>query len=464
MENNNIPPLQSNFEQIKRLNKDGQEYWPSRDLCTALGYSTYQKFTRIINKAISIANNKGLDTAEHFNLMVEMVKLGSGAFRKVENIHLSRMACLIIAENSDSKKPQVQMAREYFKQETPATELINNSLFSNILLYKTKQGETRIEVIFNSETFWMSQKRMADLFGVDVRTINYHLGQIYESGELTKEATIRKFGIVQSEGDRDVERTPMFYNLDAIIAVGYRVNSYQATQFRIWATSVLKEMIVKGFVLDDERLKQGKHFGKDYFDDLLERIREIRASERRYYQKITDVYAECSADYDPKSETTQSFFKMVQNMMHWAVTHQTAAEIIYSRADAEMPHMGLTTWKNAPDGRVKKSDTIVAKNYLSDKEVSALNRLSTAFLDLAELRAERQIISTMADWKKQLDDFLTLYEYDKYNEAGTISAEQAKEKAYAEYDKFRFIQDKEFLSDFDKEIKIWKEKEGYGKD
>ena len=458
MEDNNIPPLQSDFEQIKRLNKDGQAYWPSRDLCTALGYSTYQKFTRIINKAISIANNKGLDTAEHFNLMVEMVKLGSGAFRKVENIHLSRMACLIIAENSDSKKPQVQMAREYFKQETPATELINNSLASNILLYKTKQGETRIEVIFNSETFWMSQKRMADLFGVDVRTINYHLGQIYESGELAKEATIRKIGIVQSEGERDVERTPMFYNLDAIIAVGYRVNSYQATQFRIWATSVLKEMIVKGFVLDDERLKQGKHFGKDYFDDLLERIREIRASERRYYQKITDVYAECSADYDPKAETTQLFFKMVQNMMHWAVTHQTAAEIIYSRADAEMPHMGLTTWKNAPDGRVQKSDTIVAKNYLSDKEVTALNRLSTAFLDVAELSAERQMIMTMADWKKQLDDFLTLYEYDKLDGAGSISAEQAKEKAYAEYDKFRLIQDKDYLSDFDKEIQIWKDK------
>lgn len=429
MEDNNISPLQSDFEQIKKLNNDGQEYWPSRDLGTALGYSTYQKFTRIINKAISIANNKGLDTAEHFNLMVEMVKLGSGAFRKVENIHLSRMACLIIAENSDNKKPQVQMAREYFKQETPVTELINNSLSSNILLYKTKQGETHVEVIFNSETFWMSQKRMADLFGVDVRTINYHLGQIYESGELTKEATIRKIGIVQSEGERDVERTPMFYNLDAIIAVGYRVNSYQATQFRIWATSVLKEMIVKGFVLDDERLKQGKHFGKDYFDDLLERIREIRASERRYYQKITDVYAECSADYDPKAETTQLFFKMVQNMMHWAVSHQTAAEIIYTRADAEMPHMGLTTWKNAPDGRVQKSDTIVAKNYLSDKEVTALNRLSTAFLDVAELRAERRMIMTMADWKKQLDDFLTLYEYDKLDGAGIISAKQAKEKA-----------------------------------
>ena len=464
MEDNNISPLQSDFEQIKKLNNDGQEYWPSRDLGTALGYSTYQKFTRIINKAISIANNKGLDTAEHFNLMVEMVKLGSGAFRKVENIHLSRMACLIIAENSDNKKPQVQMAREYFKQETPVTELINNSLSSNILLYKTKQGETHVEVIFNSETFWMSQKRMADLFGVDVRTINYHLGQIYESGELTKEATIRKIGIVQSEGERDVERTPMFYNLDAIIAVGYRVNSCQATQFRIWATSVLKEMIVKGFVLDDERLKQGKHFGKDYFDDLLERIREIRASERRYYQKITDVYAECSADYDPKAETTQLFFKMVQNMMHWAVSHQTAAEIIYTRADAEMPHMGLTTWKNAPDGRVQKSDTIVAKNYLSDKEVTALNRLSTAFLDVAELRAERRMIMTMADWKKQLDDFLTLYEYDKLDGAGIISAKQAKEKAYAEYDKFRLIQDKDYLSDFDKEIQIWKDKGLFGND
>lgn len=464
MEDNNIPPLQSDFEQIKRLNKDGQEYWLSRDLCTALGYSTYQKFTRIINKAISIANNKGLDTTEHFNLMVEMVKLGSGAFRKVENIHLSRMACLIIAENSDGRKPQVQMAREYFKQKTPSNELINNSLSSSILLYKTKQGETRVEVIFNSETFWMSQKRMADLFGVDVRTINYHLGQIYESRELTKEATIRKIGIVQSEGERDVERTPMFYNLDVIIAVGYRINSYQATQFRIWATSVLKEMIVKGFVLDDERLKQGKHFGKDYFDDLLERIREIRASERRYYQKITDVYAECSADYDPKAETTQLFFKMVQNMMHLAVTHQTAAEIIYSRADAEMPHMGLTTWKNAPDGRVQKSDTIVAKNYLSDKEVSALNRLSTAFLDVAELRAERQIIMTMADWKKQLDDFLTLYEYDKLDGAGSISAEQAKEKAYAEYNEFRLIQDKDYLSDFDKEIQIWKDKGLFGND
>lgn len=455
---NNISPMRSDFEQIKKRREDGQEYWTSRELCTALGYSTYQKFTRILNKAITVANAKGLSMTDHFNQTVEMVKLGSGTFRKVENMHLSRIACLVIAENADGKKPQVQMAREYFAQVVSTTELMVNHLSSNILLYKTRQGEARVEVVFNNETFWMSQKRMAILYGVEVPTINYHLSQIYESGELTEQATIRKIPIVQMEGNREVNRPQMLYNLDAIIAVGYRVNSYQATQFRIWATSVLKEMIVKGFVLDDERLKQGKHFGKDYFDDLLERIREIRASERRYYQKITDIYAECSADYDPKAETTQLFFKMVQNMMHRAITHQTAAEIIYTRADAEMPHMGLTTWKNAPDGRVQKSDTIVAKNYLSDKEVDTLNRLSSAFLDMAELRAERQIVSTMADWKKQLDDFLTVYGYDKLDDAGIVSAEQAKEKAYAEYDKFRVIQDREYLSDFDKEMKKWKER------
>jgi hypothetical protein len=355
------------------------------------------------------------------------------------------------------QKPQVQTARQYFKEQTPATVLIESQVSSRILLYKTNQGEARIEVVFNSETFWLSQKRMADLYGVDVRTVSYHLSQIYESGELKEEATIRKIGIVQMEGEREVNRPQMLYNLDAIIAVGYRVNSYQATQFRIWATAVLKEMIIKGFVLDDERLKQGKHFGKDYFDDLLERIREIRTSERRYYQKITDVYAECSADYDAKAETTKLFFKMVQNMMHWAVTHQTAAEIIYTRADAEMPHMGLTSWKNAPNGRVQKSDTIIAKNYLSDKEVTSLNRLSNAFLDVAEDRADRQLIMTMADWKKELERFLGYYRYDILENAGTVSAEEAKEKAYAEYDKFRIVQDREYLSDFDQEIKKWRE-------
>ena len=457
-EHNNISRMQSDFEQIKKQSEDGKEYWTSRELCSAMGYSTYQKFSRILDKAIEIAKSRGMNMNDHFNQTVEMVKLGSNTYRKVENFHLSRMACMIITENADSKKLLVQVARDYFKQQIQTSELIYNHLSSNILIYKTPQNKVHVEVVFNSETFWMSQKKMGELYGVDTRTINYHLQQIYESGELQQETTIRKIGIVQIEGNREVNRPQMFYNLDVIIAVGYRVNSYQATQFRIWATSVLKEYLIKGFVLDDERLKQGKHFGKDYFDDLLERIREIRTSERRYYQKITDIYAECSADYDSKSEITQHFFKMVQNMMHWAVTHQTAAEIIYTRADAEMPHMGLTTWKNAPDGRVQKSDSVIAKNYLSDKEVSQLDRLSNAFLDLAEIRAERHLITTMSDWKNRLDNFLSMNDYEVLQNAGSISTEEAKEKAYAEYDKFKLIQDKEYLSDFDKEIRNWKDR------
>ncbi len=446
--------MQSDFEQIKKSTEKGKEYWSARELAKALGYSTWQKFSRVLNKALTVAQNRGMDMGEHFNQVVEMVKLGSGTFREVENFHLSRLACLIIAENADGKKPQVQMARIYFKEQASTLELVENQISSRVLIYKTNQGETRIDVLFNGNTFWLTQKRMADLYDVDVSTINYHLGNIFETGELKKEAVIRKIPITAADG-KDYDT--MMYNLDAIIAVGYRVNSYKATQFRIWATEVLREFIIKGFVLDDERLKQGKQFGQDYFDDLLERIREIRTSERRYYQKITDVYAECSADYDSKSETTQLFFKMVQNMMHWAVTHHTAAEIIYNRADAEQPHMGLTTWKNAPDGRVQKSDTIVAKNYLSDKEVTALNRISNAFLDLAEDRADRQLLTTMAEWKEQLERFLGTYNYEVLEGTGAISADEAKEKAYSEYDKFRLIQDREYLSDFDKEIKSWKQ-------
>ena len=453
-EQQNIQPMQSDFERIRKETADGKEYWSAREFNNVMGYSTWQKFNRVLNKALQVAQSRGMNIREHFNQTVEMVKLGSGTFRKVDDWHLSRMACLIIAENADSKKPQVQAARQYFKEQVTTTELVENQISSKILLYKTNQGETHIEVVFNSETFWLTQKRMSELYGVDVRTVNYHLKEIFNSKELKERSVIRKIGITAADGKN---YDTMLYNLDAIIAVGYRVNSYQATQFRIWATAVLKELIIKGFVLDDERLKQGKHFGKDYFDDLLERIREIRTSERRYYQKITDVYAECSADYDAKAETTKLFFKMVQNMMHWAVTHQTAAEIIYTRADAEMPHMGLTTWKNAPDGRVQKSDTIIAKNYLSDKEVTSLNRLSNAFLDVAEDRADRQIIMTMADWKKELERFLGYYRYDILENAGTVSAEEAKEKAYAEYDKFRLVQDREYLSDFDQEIKKWRE-------
>ena len=446
----NILPMRPEMDNIRKVDESGKEYWDARDLCSALGYSAYWKFQKVIDRAIAAAEAKSMKIQDHFNPAVEMVRIGSDSFRKVGTLHLSRLACMIVAENADGKKTLVKQAREYFANQIPNSELLENALSSNILLYKTANSESRVEVILNGETFWMSQKRMADLFGVDVRTISYHLAQIYESGELDKDATIRKIWIVQSEGGRDVERSPLFYNLDAIIAVGYRVNSYQATQFRIWATAVLKEFLIKGYVLDDERLKQGKHFGKDYFDDLLVRIREIRASERRYYQKITDIYAECSVDYDPKSDETRQFFQTVQNLMHLAVTHHTAAEIVYQRADAQMPNMGLTSWKNAPEGRVQKSDAIIAKNYLSDEELSHLNTLSTSFLDYAELRAERHIITKMGDWAKLLQQFLASMDYNVTPSAGTVSQDEARDKALDEYEKFKLIQDRTFISDFDR--------------
>ncbi len=270
--------------------------------------------------------------------------------------------------------------------------------FNDILLYTDTNGKVKIEVIFEEETFWLSQKKMAELFGVESHTVTYHLKEIYQSGELMAKATTRKFRVVQREGNRDVNREIDFYNLDAIIAVGYRVNSHRATQFRIWATATLKEFIIKGFVLDDERLKQGKRFGKDYFDELLERIREIRASERRFYQKITDIYKECSMDYAKDDPQTLTFYKTVQNKLEWAITGKTAAEIIQSRADAEQPNMGLQTWKNAPNGKVLKSDVSVAKNYLIEKEIKELERIVSMYLDYAELQASRNIPMKMADW------------------------------------------------------------------
>jgi hypothetical protein len=268
-----------------------------------------------------------------------------------------------------------------------------------ILFYSTPEKTTSVEVYFEGETFWLSQKKMAELFNVEVNTINYHLKEIFSSGELHKEATIRKFRIVQNEGGREVSREVEFYNLDAIIAVGYRVNSKEATAFRIWATNTLKEFIIKGFVLDDERLKQGVKFGKDYFDELLERIREIRASERRFYQKITDIYAGCSIDYDPNSEITKEFYKTVQNKLHWAITGKTAAELIAGRADSSKQNMGLTTWKQAPAGKILKTDVRVAKNYLQKEELESLNRIVVMYLDYAENQAARNIPMTMKDWE-----------------------------------------------------------------
>lgn len=251
------------------------------------------------------------------------------------------------------------------------------------LLYTAPGGDIKVDVYFMDETVWLTQKKMAELFNVDVRTVSDHLKNIYKSGELTEEATIRRNRIVQKEGNRNVEREVAFYNLDAIISVGYRVNSTQATQFRIWATKTLREYIIKGFVLDDERLKNGTHFGKDYFDELLERIREIRASERRFYQKITDIYSQCSIDYNKDAEITKKFYATVQNKLHWAITHETAAEIIVSRADSSKPHMGLTSWKDGPNGKIHQTDVSVAKNYLAQQEITELNRLVNMYLDYA---------------------------------------------------------------------------------
>ena len=324
---------------------------------------------------------------------------------------------------------------------------------SDIILYSSPDGNVRVEVIYSGETFWLTQKRMSELFGVEVPAISKHLANIYESGELLENSTISILETVQKEGSRNVTRSMEYYNLDAVIAVGYRVNSKQATQFRIWATKTLREFIIKGFVLDDERLKQGNRFGKDYFDELLERIREIRASERRFYQKITDIYEQCSIDYNEDADITQTFFKTVQNKLHWAITGKTAAQIIAERVNATDANMGLQTWKNAPQGKILKSDVSIAKNYLIEKEIKELERVVTMYLDYAENQAARGIPMKMKDWVEKIDGFLQFNEYKILNDAGNVSHEVAKKIAESEFERFRIVQDNNFESDFDKTFK-----------
>ena len=319
-----------------------------------------------------------------------------------------------------------------------------------IIFYTTPEGITKVEVVFQDETFWLSQRRMAELFDVDVRTISEHLQRIFANSELKEESVIRKFRITATDEKKYLTN---LYSLDAIIAVGYRVNSLQATQFRIWATKTLREFIVKGFVLDDERLKLNKRFGPDYFNELLERIREIRASERRFYLKITDIYEQCSVDYSPAAEITKTFFKTVQNKLHWAITGQTAAEIVATRAKASLPNMGLSTWKNAPKGKILKSDVTIAKNYMTEKEIKSLERIVTMYLDYAENQAERAIPMHMQDWVQKLDAFLEFNEYDILHNPGKVSHEVATRLAQEEYDHFRIEQDRNYLSDFEKEAK-----------
>lgn len=321
---------------------------------------------------------------------------------------------------------------------------------SNFIFYADEKGNTSINVVVENDTVWVTQASMSEVFGVKVPAISKHLKNIFEEGELEENSVLSKMETTASDGKSYMTS---YYNLDAIISVGYRVNSTKATQFRIWATNVLKEYLVKGFAMDDERLKQGKTlFGKDYFDELLERIREIRASERRFYQKITDIYA-TSVDYNAMSPTTRTFFATVQNKLEFAITHLTAPEIIKGRADSKAPRMGLTSWKNQKtDGKILKSDVSIAKNYLSEAEISELNTLVNMYLDFAELQAKRKKLMNMADWVERLDSFLTFNEYDLLKDSGKISADLAKKFAEKEYSTFRIVQDKEYKSDFDKVI------------
>lgn len=320
-----------------------------------------------------------------------------------------------------------------------------------ILLYGDDNGKEFINVVFKDETFWLTQKGMAELFDCSTDNISLHLKNIYADGELEQPATTEKISVVRTEGTREVSRTIEHYNLDAIIAVGYRVNSKKATRFRQWATKTLKEYIQKGFVLNDEMMKNGRPFGRDYFDELLERIQEIRASERRAYQKIADVFEQCSYDYDKNSETTKAFYAFVQNKLHYAVTGKTAAELISQRATLDSPTMGLTTWKGAPDGKILKSDTLVAKNYLNQKELSRLNRLVTMFIDYAELMAEDEQLMSMQDWLKETDRFLANNRRQVLDGKGHISREAAVKQVSSIYEEFRKRQDADYISEFDRQ-------------
>ncbi|MFH1048973.1 MAG: virulence RhuM family protein [Patescibacteria group bacterium] len=330
----------------------------------------------------------------------------------------------------------------------------SNNSFTEFLLYTTPNGKVKVEIFLRDENIWLTQAKIADLFDVDRSVVAKHLQNIFSENELDKNSTCAKIAQVQSEGSRSVKRDIEFYNLDAIISIGYRVNSAKATHFRVWATERLKEYIIKGFTMDDERLKDPYgFFGKDYFEEQLARIRNIRSSERRMYQKVTDIYAQCSADYNPNEEITKQFFATVQNKLHFAITGKTAAEIISERADGAKINMGLTVWKNSPKGAIRETDAVIAKNYLNEKELDYLNRIVTMYLDYAEMQAQKGIAMYMKDWVEKLDAFLKFNEREILENAGKISHEVAEALALGEYEKFRAEQDKNYISDFDREVK-----------
>ena len=328
---------------------------------------------------------------------------------------------------------------------------------SNILLYETEEGNVNVDVILKDETIWLTQKSMAEVFDCSSDNVSLHLKNIFEDNELDKNSTTEKISVVRKEGNRNVNRELEFYNLDAIIAVGYRVNSKKATKFRIWATKILKDYMIKGFVIDTEKMKNGPKFGKDYYDELLQTIKEIRLSERRQYQKITDLFEATSIDYNKDSDEAYTFFKIVQNKLHYAITGKTAAELIYERVDSEKTHMGLTTWKNSPDGKIMKYDISIAKNYLNEEELKKLERLTISFLDYAEDMAEEHQVMTMNDWIKETDELLKFRNKNVLSDSGKVSHKKALEKAENEYEKFRIKQDREYISSMDEMYKKYLE-------
>lgn len=437
------------FDKIRHTDENCNEYWMARELATAIGYKDFRNFKGLIEKAQKLCLQNNAKVEDHFVETTEMVELGSGANRSVPSYRLTRYACLLISMCANSKKSQALTALQYFSGKQEISKGVELYTDTDIVFFSDPEGNLRVQLFFDGETVWTTQKRIAEIFQVEVPTINYHLKNIFDSGELNRYSVIRKDWITADDGK---PYETMLYNLDVIIAVGYRVNSYKATRFRQWATNTLSQYVKNGYVLDSDRFIHGNQLTDIKFEQLLERIREIRASERMAYQKITDIYA-TACDYQKDAVETREFYAKVQNKLHWAIVGQTAAEIIYNNVDATKLHMGLTTWAQAPDGKIMKSDVAIAKNYLSEEHMRELNRIVEAYINLAETRAKNHRPTTMQQWAEFLDNFLTLASYPILMDKGKVSALQAKLKAYEEYDKYRVVQDRMYLSDFDKEVK-----------
>jgi len=445
------------FENIRRIDDFGKEFWNSRDLAKAFDYSDYRNFEKVIERskeAFSLNNQK---IEDHFVDLNEMVTIGSGAKRELRSTKLTKYACYLISLNVDRSKTSRDKAESFFIDksfnktiDTPFSlrKLSINDETTSFLLYTAPNGDIKVEAILSNETIWLTQDHMSLVFDVNKPAISKHLKNIFDSNELDENSVVSILETTASDGKIYQVN---YYNLDAVISVGYRVNSTRATQFRIWATGVLKEYMIKGFAMDDDRLKNGRFFGKDYFKELLERIRSIRASERRIYQKITDIFAECSIDYDSKSSIAHEFYAEVQNKFHYAITGKTAPEIIYLNAKANEEFMGLKTFKNAPTGRVLISDAKIAKNYLAEDQIRILERTVSSYFDYIERLIETRTDFTMAEFAGSVNKFLEFNEFKILKGKGTVSRQQADEKAENEYESFNKRQKIE--SDFDRIVK-----------